>query len=131
MEEINGKEWPSIEDDQGLLQFVSSLKDNLNAEVTLGTVTNVKEACAWLGYTYLFIRMKMNPLVYGIGWDEVARFEEQLLKEIELSKKLETGIMISQRALFFRFSTKQKIAVFGLNKFIAEIAGGKNLRYRN
>nr|XP_043640038.1 DExH-box ATP-dependent RNA helicase DExH14 [Erigeron canadensis] len=52
-------------------QFLSSLKDNLNAEVTLGTVTNVKEACAWLGYTYLFIRMKMNPLAYGIGWDEV------------------------------------------------------------
>ncbi|KAI8543195.1 hypothetical protein RHMOL_Rhmol08G0198900 [Rhododendron molle] len=52
-------------------QFISSLRDNLNAEVVLGTVTNVKEACAWLGYTYLFIRMKMNPLAYGIGWDEV------------------------------------------------------------
>lgn len=54
------------------MQFISSLKDNLNAEVALGTVTNVKEACAWLGYTYLFIRMKANPLAYGIGWDEVS-----------------------------------------------------------
>lgn len=53
------------------LQFISSLKDNLNAEVVLGTVTNVKEACAWLGYTYLSIRMKLNPLAYGVGWDEV------------------------------------------------------------
>ncbi|XP_010258071.1 PREDICTED: DExH-box ATP-dependent RNA helicase DExH14 isoform X2 [Nelumbo nucifera] len=52
-------------------QFINSLKDNLNAEVALGTVTNVKEACAWLGYTYLFIRMKSNPLAYGVGWDEV------------------------------------------------------------
>ncbi|KAK3150861.1 hypothetical protein QOZ80_3AG0238710 [Eleusine coracana subsp. coracana] len=52
-------------------QFLGSLKDNLNAEVALGTVTNVKEACAWLGYTYLFIRMKTNPLVYGIAWEEV------------------------------------------------------------
>ncbi|PIA63068.1 hypothetical protein AQUCO_00200832v1 [Aquilegia coerulea] len=52
-------------------QFIGSLKDNLNAEVALGTVTNVKEACAWLGYTYLFIRMKSNPLAYGIGWDEI------------------------------------------------------------
>lgn len=52
-------------------QFLKSLKDNLNAEVALGTVTNIKEACAWLGYTYLFIRMKTNPLVYGIAWDEV------------------------------------------------------------
>ncbi|PON70319.1 Activating signal cointegrator 1 complex subunit [Trema orientale] len=54
-----------------LSAFISSLKDNLNAEVALGTVTNVKEACAWLGYTYLFIRMRQNPLAYGIGWDEV------------------------------------------------------------
>jgi replicative superfamily II helicase len=53
------------------LQFLGSLKDNLNAEVALGTVTNVREACAWLGYTYLFIRMKTNPLVYGITWEEV------------------------------------------------------------
>jgi len=51
------------------------LKDNLNAEVALGTVTNVKEACAWLGYTYLFIRMRMNPLAYGIGWDEVPTYK--------------------------------------------------------
>lgn len=54
-----------------VLQFIDSLKDNLNAEVALGTVTNVKEACAWLGYTYLFIRMKINPLAYGVAWDEV------------------------------------------------------------
>ncbi|TVU47946.1 hypothetical protein EJB05_07564 [Eragrostis curvula] len=52
-------------------QFLGSLKDNLNAEVSLGTVTNVREACAWLGYTYLFIRMKTNPLVYGIAWEEL------------------------------------------------------------
>lgn len=62
-------------------QFISSLKDNLNAEVALGTVTNVKEACAWLGYTYLFIRMKMNPLAYGIGWDEVIADPSLSLKQ--------------------------------------------------
>ena len=54
-----------------ILQFVSSLKDNLNAEVVLGTVTNVKEGCAWLGYTYLFVRMSSNPLAYGMTWNEV------------------------------------------------------------
>lgn len=52
-------------------QFISSLKDNMNAEIALGTVTNVREACAWLGYTYLLIRMTSNPLVYGMTWDEV------------------------------------------------------------
>lgn len=37
-----------------------------------GTVTNVKEAVAWLGYTYLFVRMRRNPLAYGVAWEEVA-----------------------------------------------------------
>lgn len=37
-----------------------------------GTVTNVKEACAWLSYTYLFVRMLKNPLSYGIPWEELA-----------------------------------------------------------
>jgi len=53
------------------LQFVTSLKDNLNAEVVLETVTNVKEASTWLGYTYLFVRILKNPLVYGMSWEEV------------------------------------------------------------
>lgn len=32
----------------------------------------MKEAAAWLGYTYLFVRMQKNPLAYGVGWEEVA-----------------------------------------------------------
>ncbi|XP_028326089.1 activating signal cointegrator 1 complex subunit 3 isoform X2 [Gouania willdenowi] len=48
-------------------QFLDSLADNLNAEVALGTVTNVDEAVKWLSYTYLYVRMRANPLVYGIN----------------------------------------------------------------
>ena len=39
--------------------------DSLNAEISLGTVSNVRDAIQWLGYTYLFVRMRMNPLAYG------------------------------------------------------------------
>eukprot|EP00898_Chlorokybus_atmophyticus_P000832 jgi/Chlat1/174/Chrsp1S03247 len=53
-------------------QFVSLLKDNLNAEVVLGTVTNVREAATWLSYTYLFVRMPRNPLHYAVTWEEIA-----------------------------------------------------------
>lgn len=28
--------------------------DALNAEVSLGTIANVREAISWIGYTYLF-----------------------------------------------------------------------------
>ncbi|KAM8869339.1 activating signal cointegrator 1 complex subunit 3 isoform 2-T4 [Spinachia spinachia] len=48
-------------------QFLDSLADNLNAEIALGTVTNVEEAVKWLSYTYLYVRMRANPLAYGIN----------------------------------------------------------------
>ena len=47
-------------------QFIDKLADNLNAELVLGTVTSVEEAVQWLKYTYLYIRMQMSPLTYGI-----------------------------------------------------------------
>jgi activating signal cointegrator complex subunit 3 len=51
-------------------QFTKGLSDNLNAEIVLGTVTNIQEAVAWLSYTYLFVRMQRNPMVYGISYEE-------------------------------------------------------------
>lgn len=46
--------------------FVNYLSDNLNAEVTLGTISNVEEAIMWLSYTYLYVRMRINPQVSQI-----------------------------------------------------------------
>lgn len=34
-------------------------------------VTNIGEAARWLSYTYLFTRMRKNPLVYGLTWEEL------------------------------------------------------------
>lgn len=51
--------------------FSKHLVDNLNAEISLGTVTSVAEAVTWLGYSYLFVRMQRNPLTYGIDWAEI------------------------------------------------------------
>ena len=52
-------------------QFIECLADNLNAEIVLGTVTNVREGAQWLSYSYLHTRMEQNPLGYGLTWDEV------------------------------------------------------------
>ena len=52
-------------------QFADNLIDNLNAEISLGTVTNLDEAVKWLSYTYLYVRMKKNPFHYGLGWEEL------------------------------------------------------------
>ncbi|EAS04385.2 small nuclear ribonucleoprotein helicase (macronuclear) [Tetrahymena thermophila SB210] len=51
-------------------QFISQLPDQLNAEIVLGTVSNIKEAVDWLGYTYLYIRMLRSPKVYHISDEE-------------------------------------------------------------
>lgn len=60
-------------------QFVSKLADQLNAEVCLGTIRNVKEAVTWLGYTYLYVRMVRNPQLYGVSLEsaEADKFMEQ------------------------------------------------------
>ncbi|KAG8713056.1 hypothetical protein FRC09_019141, partial [Ceratobasidium sp. 395] len=47
-------------------KLVSGIVDSLNAEIALGTVSNLQEAVSWLGYTYLIVRMRKNPTHYGI-----------------------------------------------------------------
>mmetsp|Transcript_17985 Transcript_17985/g.30596 ORF Transcript_17985/g.30596 Transcript_17985/m.30596 type:complete len:2161 (-) Transcript_17985:3045-9527(-) len=46
------------------------LADALNAEIVSGTVTNLQEAVEWLSYTFLYIRMMLNPLQYGVTHKE-------------------------------------------------------------
>lgn len=50
--------------------FLKYITDNLNAEIVAGTVTDLAEGMDWLRYTYLLIRMKKNPLFYGMGHEE-------------------------------------------------------------
>ena len=52
-------------------QMVAKLPDMLNAELVLGTVQSVEDCVAWLGYTYLFVRMMRNPTLYGIPVEAV------------------------------------------------------------
>lgn len=52
-------------------RFSGRLVDNLNAEISLGTVTSVAEAVQWLGYSYLYVRMKREPRNYGIEYAEL------------------------------------------------------------
>ncbi|KAG7382338.1 hypothetical protein PHYPSEUDO_005016 [Phytophthora pseudosyringae] len=51
--------------------LIKALPDHLNAEIVSGTVSNLEEACTWLSYTYLYVRMRKNPLAYGMKLDDV------------------------------------------------------------
>lgn len=46
-------------------KFIEGMADSLNAEIALGTVTNVGEGVQWIGYTYLFVRLQKNPRSHG------------------------------------------------------------------
>ncbi|KAH8735702.1 Sec63 Brl domain-containing protein [Ilyonectria robusta] len=52
-------------------KFSTKLVDNLNAEISLGTVTSIPDAVQWIGYSYLFVRMQRSPMTYGIEWSEI------------------------------------------------------------
>ena len=65
-------------------RFISRLANHLNAEVALGTVTTVEEGMRWLSYTYLFQRMRKNPLVYGLTVDDVKADPELVQHRMKL-----------------------------------------------
>ncbi|KIY73738.1 Sec63-domain-containing protein [Cylindrobasidium torrendii FP15055 ss-10] len=65
-------------------QFRRGMIDALNAEISLGTVANVRDAMQWLSYTYLFVRMRKNPYLYGIIRDAAADDPQMMEKRNEL-----------------------------------------------
>lgn len=46
--------------------FLRGIVDALNAEVALGSVSSLDDGVSWLGFTYLFTRLRKAPLVYGL-----------------------------------------------------------------
>ncbi|KIM25210.1 hypothetical protein M408DRAFT_26410 [Serendipita vermifera MAFF 305830] len=73
-------------------KFNHGLLDSLNAEISLGTVTNVSEGAEWLGYTYLFVRMRKNPLVYGMT-------HEDPINDPDLTERRHSMIIFAGRKL--------------------------------
>ena len=43
--------------------------EHINAEIVLGTITNLQTAIKWLKSTFLYIRLKKNPSYYSIKVD--------------------------------------------------------------
>ena len=81
-------------------KFSRKLVDNLNAEVSLGTVTSVPEAVQWLGYSYLFVRMQRNPLTYGIDWAEIRNDPQLVQRRRKLAIDAACVLQQSQMIIF-------------------------------
>ena len=74
--------------------------DALNAEIALGTVSNVTEAVQWIGYTYLFVRMRRNPRFHGISYDEIIDDPQLGSKRRELVEN-KAGRLAEARMIIF------------------------------
>ncbi|KAL3290201.1 hypothetical protein HHI36_023560 [Cryptolaemus montrouzieri] len=80
-------------------RFLDKLPDNLNGEIVLGTISNVKEALEWLQSSYLFCRLKKNPINYGLTHSELyERLEYDFLQ-----RQLETAAKTLEKAEMIRF----------------------------
>ncbi|UJR08870.1 hypothetical protein I4U23_013125 [Adineta vaga] len=65
-------------------QMISKLVDNLNAEIVLGTVQNIREAAEWLSYTYLYVRMIKEPQLYGVSNESLVVDKYLLQRRLDL-----------------------------------------------
>lgn len=81
-------------------QFSRKLVDNLNAEIALGTVTSIPEAVTWLGYSYLFVRMRRNPVAYGVDWAELHNDPNLVQRRRDLVVKAARVLQQSQMIIF-------------------------------
>ncbi|KAL1876339.1 hypothetical protein VTK73DRAFT_9582 [Phialemonium thermophilum] len=81
-------------------KFSAKLVDNLNAEIALGTVTSIPEAVQWIGYSYLFVRMRRNPMAYGIDWSEYADDPTLVQRRRQLAIQAARTLQKSQMVIF-------------------------------
>ncbi|XP_008555073.1 activating signal cointegrator 1 complex subunit 3 [Microplitis demolitor] len=83
--------------------FITYLADNLNAEIALGTISNVEEAVEWLSYTYLYVRMRLNPMAYGMLY-------QQVIEDPNLDKKrkelIDTAAKSLDKARMIRYNVR-------------------------
>ncbi|EED17429.1 DEAD/DEAH box DNA helicase (Mer3), putative [Talaromyces stipitatus ATCC 10500] len=70
----------------GTMQLESCLHlnliDHLNAEISLGTVSDIQSAVKWLAGTFLFVRLRRNPTRYKLKENADRRDEDEMLQQI-------------------------------------------------
>jgi ATP-dependent DNA helicase HFM1/MER3 len=67
-----------------------NLREHLNSEIVLGTITDLESAARWLGGTFLSVRMRRNPDHYRLaqGTSPVSNIDESLEEICERDIKL-------------------------------------------
>ena len=84
-------------------QYIKKLPDNLNADIVMGAVQNMKEAIDWIGYSYLYVRMLRNPTLYGVTLEEL---EQDPLLEQRRADLIHTAASVLDRANLIKYEKK-------------------------
>ncbi|TDL29712.1 Sec63-domain-containing protein [Rickenella mellea] len=99
-------------------QFINGMDDSLNAEIALGTVANITEAVQWIGYTYLFVRMRKNPFLYGMAHD--VRLDDPQLGQKRLSLVREKGRRLAEAGMVNFDDLSDTFAITDLGRIAAK-----------
>ncbi|KAJ6244629.1 activating signal cointegrator 1 complex subunit 3 [Anaeramoeba flamelloides] len=86
-------------------QFLDQLNDHLNAEIVLGTVSDLQEASSWLKSTYLYLRLIKNPMGYGSNYDQV--FKDKSLNQFRREKILVAAKLLEENRMIRYDSTTE------------------------
>ena len=70
----------------------------------LGTIANIKDAVTWLGYTYLYIRMRVNPETYGIDESEIKKDPKLIKRRSDL---IHTAATLLDKHNLIKYDRKQ------------------------
>lgn len=110
--------------------------DSMNAEIALGTITDVREAgkssfsferllvpadlnfppkntVQWMGYTYLFVRMKKNAFYYGMPHDVTADDPQLGNKRHQLVQSAAKKLVEAKMIEFDEFTGKMAVTDLG------------------
>lgn len=77
-----------------------NLIDHLNAEIGLGTVTDVESAVRWLAGTFLFVRLTRNPRHYKLKEGASRNDENEMLRQIcekDINMLQECGLVTTEQ----------------------------------
>lgn len=85
-----------------------NLIDHLNAEIGLGTVSDITSATKWLAGTFFFVRLRRNPGHYKLKENADRRDEDEMLKQI-----CEKDIGLLQESKLITTEGKLKSTDFG------------------
>ncbi len=85
----------------------TSLVEHINAEIALGTIQDIASAISWLKSTFLYIRIRSNPLYYQLDG-----------KELSIEKRLESLCfqdlrLLAQKQMIITDEAKIRVAPYG------------------